>query len=95
MAQGAFRTAVYVQLGIYGKVYDELTSRFEATRKEAPKQWSALVNRGEKVRKDFEKSGEDLKSKFRDIDLKDGVKKVKVSYRESLGKVKEFGKKAA
>lgn len=94
-AQEMIKTVVYAQLGVYGTVYDEVTSRFESTRKEAPKQWGVLIKRGEKFQKDFEKTGEELKSKIKDIDLKDGVEKVKSTCKESLSKVKELGKKAA
>ena len=94
-AQDMIKTVVYAQLGVYGTVYDEVTSRFESTRKEAPKQWGVLSKRGEKFQKDFEKSGVELKSRLKDIDLKNGVEKVTSSGKESLTKVKELSKKAA
>jgi predicted DNA-binding WGR domain protein len=89
-AQAIIKNVVYAQLGVYGKVYDEVSSRLESTVEEAPKQWGALVKRGEKVQKDFEKSQSSLKAK-----IKDGVEKVKEGYKDSLEKVKTFGKKAA
>lgn len=98
-AQALIKNVVYAQLGVYGKVYDEVSSRFEATVEEAPKQWDALVERGEKVQKDFEKSQSSLKAKIKKIDIKsdikEGVEKVKEGYKDSLEKVKVFGKKAA
>ena len=90
LVQEMMKSMVYAQLGVYGKVYDGINARVVATRKEAPRQWNALVQRGEKVQKDLEKSGAEIKS-----DLKTGVTRLKGSYQESLDKVRNFASKAA
>lgn len=58
------KEVAYAQLGIYGKVYDEVNSRVEKARKAAPKRWDTLVKRGEKVQRDFERAQKDLRSDF-------------------------------
>ena len=95
MAQTMVKTVVYAQMGVYGVIYDGVASRIENTRAGIPKQWQTLVKRGEKMQKDFDKSQEELKSKIKDIDLKEEAKKFSSSTKESLSKVTSFGKKAA
>ncbi len=104
------KSVAYAQLGVYGKLYDEVSSRVEARRKQAPKQWNELIKRGEKVQKDLEKSQADIKERIQSIDVKaelkggvdkvkesysEGFEKVKDSYKETFEKVKGFAKKAA
>ena len=60
--QDTMKEVAYVQLGIAGRVYDEFTARATKARKDAPKQWVALVKRGERVQKDLEKAGKELRS---------------------------------
>ena len=95
MAQTMVKTVVYAQMGVYGVIYDGVASRIESSRSGIPKQWQTLVKRGEKMQKDFDKSQEELKSKIKDIDLKEEAKKFSSSTKESLSKVTSFGKKAA
>ena len=94
-AQNMVKTVVYAQLGVYSMFYDGVTSRLESTRAEMPKQWGQLVKRGEKVQKGLDKSQDELKSKIKSIDLKNGVETFKSSTKDSLGKIKSFAKKAA
>lgn len=95
MAQTVVKTVVYAQLGVYGKIYDEFSSRIESTRTEVPKQWDSLVKRGEKIQKDFDKSQDEIKAKIKDIHIKESMEKLKTSTKDSISKVKGFGKKAA
>jgi len=46
---GTMKEVMYAQLGVYGKLYDEVNTRVSRVRKDAPKQWNELVKRGERV----------------------------------------------
>ncbi|MBP6381151.1 MAG: hypothetical protein KBG29_05405 [Pseudomonadales bacterium] len=59
------KEVAYVQLGICGKVYDEVNTRVSKARKQAPKQWSELVKRGERVQQDLDKVQKDLTKDLR------------------------------
>ena len=54
-----------MQLGICGKVYDEVNTRVTKARKQAPKRWSDLVKRGERVQQDLDKVQKDLTKDLR------------------------------
>ena len=64
-ATEAAKEVAYVQLGLCGKVYDELNSRVTKARTQAPKKWSDLVKRGEQVQRDLDKVQKDLTSDLR------------------------------
>ena len=49
---GTVKEVAYVQLGLCGKAYDEVNARMSKVRKDAPKQWTQLVKRGEQVQRD-------------------------------------------
>jgi len=59
------KEVAYVQLGICGQVYDEVNTRVTKARKQAPKQWSDLVKRGERVQQDLDKVQKDLTKDLR------------------------------
>jgi Tfp pilus assembly protein PilF len=59
--QGAVKEMAYAQLGIVGKVYDQLNERVSRARKDAPKQWEQLVKRGEQVQRDLDKAREEVR----------------------------------
>jgi len=59
------KEVAYVQLGICGKVYDEVNTRVTKARKQAPKKWSDLVKRGERVQQDLDKVQKDLAKDLR------------------------------
>jgi len=59
------KEVAYVQLGICGKVYDEVNTRVTRARKQAPKKWSDLVKRGERVQQDLDKVQKDLTKDLR------------------------------
>jgi hypothetical protein len=59
------KEVAYVQLGICGTVYDELNSRVTRARKQAPKKWSNLVKRGERVQQELDKVQKDLTKDLR------------------------------
>lgn len=87
----------YAQLGLYGRMYDEVTDRVSKVRKEAPKQWDGLVKRGEKLRKDIDKAGKDLRSDLRKrVDnieipsqIEDGVEKFRKAVRKLTDRVRK------
>lgn len=93
------KNIAYAQLGICGKIYDEVSSIVDARRAKATKQWSVLIKRGEKIQKTLQKKQMDMKKRIKAVDvkadIKDGVGKVKDSYKEVYGKFKTFTKKAA
>ena len=64
-ASEAAKEVAYVQLGICGKVYDEVNTRVTRARKQAPKKWSDLVKRGERVQQDLDKVQKDLTKDLR------------------------------
>ena len=59
------KEVVFAQLGVYGRIYDEVNDRVTKARKDAPKQWNELVKRGERVQKDFSKARKDIPSEIR------------------------------
>ena len=89
----------FVQLGICGKVYDEVNTRVSKARKDAPKQWSDLVKRGERVQRDLEKAqkdlGKDLKKRVGKIDVKGDLEDRVAKVRKAVNKLKNRVKKAA
>lgn len=58
-------------LGFYGKIFDEIQSRVEDVRKQAPKQFDELVKRGEKAQKELTKSRNEITKSIRDYDMED------------------------
>jgi len=64
-ASEAAKEVAFVQLGICGKVYDEVNTRVTKARKQAPKRWSDLVKRGERVQQDLDKVQKDLTKDLR------------------------------
>jgi hypothetical protein len=69
--QETVKEVAYAQLGLYGRVYDEVNARMSRVRRDAPKQWGELVKRGEQVQRDLEKAQKELKR-----DLKQRVAKI-------------------
>jgi hypothetical protein len=72
-ASEAAKEVAFVQLGICGKVYDEVNTRVTKARKQAPKRWSDLVKRGERVQQDLDKVQKDLTK-----DLRKRVNKIEI-----------------
>lgn len=104
------KEVAYAQLGVYGRVYDEVNDRVSQARKDAPKRWDALVKRGEKVQRDIEKAQKDLRSdiekrqkelrddlkeRFGDIDLKGDLEARVEKVREAVEKLTKRVRSAA
>ena len=93
------KEVAFVQLGICGKVYDEVNTRVSKARKDAPKQWSELVKRGERVQHDLEKAQKDLrkdlKKRVGNIDVKSDLEGRVAKVRKAVNKLKNRVKKAA
>ena len=93
------KEVAFVQLGICGKVYDEVNTRVSKARKDAPKQWSELVKRGERVQHDLEKAQKDLrkdlKKRVGKIDVKSDLDGRVAKVRKAVNKLKNRVKKAA
>lgn len=91
------KEAALVQLGLYGRMYDEVNERVSKVRKEAPKQWDQLVKRGEKVRNDLDKAQKDMGNKLRDrVDsieipapIENGVEKFRSAVRKLTDRVRK------
>lgn len=97
--QGAIKEVAFVQLGIAGRMYDELNARMGSARKNAPRQWDALVKRGVQVQRDFDKAGSQLR---RDIGarvdastVKARVEKRIAAVRKTVSKLRQRNRKAA
>lgn len=96
-AAETMKEAAYVQLGIYGRVYDHLNSRVAKARKDAPKEWNQLVKRGEQVRRDLDKAqkdmSRDLRKRVNDIEIpaqiEDGVEKFRKAVRKLTNRVRK------
>lgn len=93
------RDVAFAQLGLAGRVYDEFTTRLERARKDAPRQWGALVKRGEQVQRDVEKAGKELR---RDIETRVNSTEVKArleqrvhTLRKAVDKLARRARKAA
>jgi hypothetical protein len=84
--QGAVKEVAFVQLGIAGRVYDEFNSRVGKARKDAPKQWGALVKRGEQVQRDLEKARKELR---RDLEARVDTTEVKNRIEQRIEKVRK------
>jgi len=86
------KEVAYVQLGICGKVYDELNTRVSKARKQAPKQWSDLVKRGERVQQELEKAqkglGKDLRKRVGKIDVKSDLEQRVSTLRKAVTKLR-------
>ncbi len=93
------KEVAFVQLGLCGKVYDEVNTRVSKARKDAPKQWSELVKRGERVQHDLEKAQKDLrkdlKKRVGKIDVKGDLEGRVAKVRKAVNKLKNRIKKAA
>ena len=93
------KEVAFVQLGLCGKVYDEVNTRVSKARKDAPKQWSELVKRGERVQHDLEKAQKDLrkdlKKRVGKIDVKSDLEGRVAKVRKAVNKLKNRVKKAA
>lgn len=89
------KNVAYAQLGIYGRFYDEVSSRIEARRADIPKQWDTLVKRGEEVQKDAEERRKELQQRIKDIDLKADLQVSLEKVKDTLDKVRSYTKKAA
>jgi len=91
------KEVAYVQLGICGRVYDEVNSRVSRARKDAPKKWSDLVKRGERVQRDLDKAQKDLTKDLRkrvnkmDIPapIEEGVSKFRSAVRKLTRRVEK------
>ena len=97
--QDTVKEVAYVQLGIAGKVYDELNARANKARKDAPKQWVSLVKRGEQVQRDLEKASKglrsDLQSRVDTTEVKARVEKRIEQVRKAVNKLSQRVRKAA
>jgi len=93
------KEVAYVQLGICGKVYDEVNSRVSKARKEAPKTWSNLVKRGERVQRDIDKAQKDLTKDLRkrvnDIEIPAPIETRVTKFTKAVKKLTARVKKAA
>ena len=93
------KEVAFVQLGICGKVYDEVNTRMSKARKDAPKQWSELVKRGERVQRDLEQAqkdlSKDLKKRVGKIDVRSDLEGRVAKVRKAVNKLKNRVKKAA
>ena len=91
-AQDLAKEVVAANLGVYGKIYDEVSARIESGREEAPKQWDELVKRGRQLQSDMEKSQEELKTKIKDSELAAKIKDIdlKGEIKGYADKVKEI-----
>lgn len=83
--QGAVKEIAYVQLGIVGKVYDQLNERVSRARKDAPKQWEQLVKRGEQVQRDLDKAREGVR---RDLGKRIDTTEARAKLEEQIGKIR-------
>jgi len=86
----AMKDIVHAQLGVYGEIYDELNSRMDKVRSDAPKQWKSLVKRGEQVQKDLEKARKDLRKNLEKTraDLKKNLEKAQKDLRKKVDKIR-------
>ena len=95
----AVKEVVYAQLGVYGKVYDEVNSRVSQARKDAPKQWTNLVKRGERVQRDLTQAqkdlAKDLKKRVQKLDVKSEIEHRVDMVRNAMNKIKDRVKQAA
>ena len=93
------KEVAFVQLGICGKVYDEVNTRMSKARKDAPKQWSELVKRGERVQRDLEQAqkdlSKDLKKRVGKIDVRSDLEGRVAKVRKVVNKLKNRVRKAA
>lgn len=93
------RELANAQLGLYGKVYDELNVRVSKARKDAPRQWTELVKRGEQVRRDLEQAQKDLqkdlKARVDSIDVKGDIGQRIDQVRSAVAKIRAKVQKAA
>ena len=83
--QGAVKEMAYVQLGIVGKVYDQLNERVSRARKDAPKQWEQLVKRGEQVQRDLDKAREEVR---RDLGKRMNTREARAKLEERIEKIR-------
>lgn len=96
-ASEAAKEVAFVQLGICGKVYDEVNSRVSKARKDAPKKWSELVRRGERVQRELDKAqkdlAKDLRKRVNKIDIpapiEEGVSKFRTAVRKLTRRVEK------
>jgi chemotaxis protein histidine kinase CheA len=96
-ASEAAKEVAFVQLGICGKVYDEVNSRVSKARKDAPKKWSELVRRGERVQRELDKAqkdlSKDLRKRVNKIDIpapiEEGVSKFRTAVRKLTRRVQK------
>ncbi|MFK8020211.1 MAG: hypothetical protein AB8B86_10610 [Pseudomonadales bacterium] len=65
------KNLLVASLGFYGKVFDVVMNQVEDAQKTAPKQFDALVKRGEKAQKDLTKAGKSMTKSIRDYDVAD------------------------
>lgn len=97
--QGAVREMAYVQLGLVGKVYDQLNERVSRARKDAPKQWEQLVKRGEQVQRDLDKAREDVRrdlgKRINTLDARSKLEERIEKIRSNVEKLKSRVRKAA
>ena len=86
----AMKDIVHAQLGVYGEIYDELNSRMDKVRSDAPKHWKNLVKRGEQVQKDLEKARKDLRKNLEKTraDLKKNLEKAQKDLRKKVDKIR-------
>ena len=97
--QDTMKEVAYVQLGIAGRMYDEINARATKARKDAPKQWVSLVKRGERVQRDLEKAGKglrsDLQSRVDTAEVKARVEQRIAQVRKAVTKLGQRVRKAA
>jgi chemotaxis protein histidine kinase CheA len=93
------KEVAFVQLGICGKVYDEFNTRVSKARKDAPKRWSDLVKRGERVQRDLDKAQKDLTKDLRkrvnDMEIPTPIEEGVSKFRKAVRKLTKRVNKAA
>lgn len=95
--QETVKEVAYAQLGLYGRVYDQVNARMSRVRKDAPKQWGDLVKRGEQVQRDLEKAQKELKRDLKQrvskienrVDLESRVEKVRNTMNKLAARVRK------
>ena len=94
-ASEAAKEVAFVQLGICGKVYDEVNTRVTKARKQAPKRWSDLVKRGERVQQDLDKVQKDLRKRVNKLEIPAPIETRVTNFTKAVKKLTARVNKAA
>ena len=84
------KTLVRAQLGLFGEISDELNTRMDKLRTEAPAQWKSLVKRGQQLQKEIDKAQGDLRKNLEKTqsDLKKNLDKAQKTLRSKVEKLR-------